>query len=535
MSERRTRREGAPPWWRDAVFYEIYVRSFTDSDGDGIGDLAGIRSRLSTVADLGVDAVWLTPFYPSPMADFGYDVADPRGVDSRFGTLADVDGIVADAHRLGLRVLLDVVPNHSSSSHPWFVEALAAPPGSPARDRYLFRDGRGAYGELPPNNWRSEFGGPAWTRVSDGQWYLHLFAAEQPDLNWRNPDVGDDYERTLRFWLDRDVDGFRVDVAHALLKAPGFPDDPQGGEPELLEVPLPPTPMYNQPEVHDVWRRWRAVCDSYPGDRAMVGEVWLGDQTVVADYVRADELPLAFDFELLHAPWEAAALRDAVARSLDALARVGAAATWTLSNHDLPRHLSRYGAGDLGWRRARAAVLLLLALPGAAFLYAGEELGLPEVDLPDEALRDPVWERSGHTRRGRDGCRVPLPWEGFQPPYGFAPEGTETWLPMPDGWGPLTVAAEQGDPGSMRNLYRSALRLRRELPTLGDGELVWHDTGEHVLDFTRPAVDGAVRCVVNLGTAAAACPAGEILLASRPEAGTSLPPDTAVWLRAHPG
>ncbi len=524
-------RRGGGAWWRDAVIYEIYVRSFADAGGDGVGDLAGIRARLSHIADLGVDAIWLTPFYPSPMADFGYDVADPRGVDPAFGTLDDAGALIGDAHRFGLRVLVDVVPNHSSAAHPWFQSALAAPPGSPARDRYHFRDGRGTYGELPPNNWCSEFGGPAWTQVADGQWYLHLFAPEQPDLNWRHPDIAADYERTLRFWLDRGADGFRIDVAHALAKAPGLPDDPQGGAPDLLAIPLAPTPMYNQPEVHDVYRRWRTICDEYPGERTMVGEVWLGDQRVVADYVRPDELPLAFNFKLLHAPWDATTLRATIAHSIDAMRPVGASPTWVLSNHDVERHLSRYGGGPLGRRRAGAAVLLLLALPGAAFVFAGEELGLPEVELPDDALRDPVWERSRHTRRGRDGCRVPIPWAGSAPPYGFAPEGTETWLPMPGDWAPLTMQAQRADPGSMRSLYRTTLRLRREHP-LGDGELRWRDTGEDVLDFVRPGPQGhSLRCVVNLGASAVACPPGEILLASVPEVGPTLPPDTAVWIR----
>lgn len=518
------------PWWRDAVFYEIYIRSFADSDGDGVGDLAGIRSRLPYLRDLGVDALWLTPFYRSPMADHGYDVADPRDVDPRFGDLAGFDALVADAHALGLRVTVDLVPNHTSDRHPWFQAALAAPLGSPERDRYFFRDGRGAGGAESPNNWDSVFGGPAWTRVSDGgrpgQWYLHLFAPEQPDLNWRNPEVRADYERTLRFWLDRGADGFRVDVAHGLVKEERLRDNPGRFDPNRLGHGENDRNSWDQPEVHDIYRSWRRILDSYDGDRMAVGEVWLRNVGATARYVRPDELHQAFNFRLLLAGWDAAELRAAVDASVGAMATVGAPPTWVLSNHDVIRHPTRYGGGELGARRARAAALLMLALPGSAYLYAGEELGLPEVDVPAADRQDPVWERSGRTRRGRDGARVPLPWSGFSPPYGFSPDGVRPWLPMPSDWGPLTVAAQEADPGSMLALYRSALALRRNELTPRGGGLVWRDVPDGCLAFDR----GGFVCAVNAGATPAPLPPGRVLLASGPLNHGELPPDTAAWL-----
>ncbi|GAC1326163.1 MAG: glycoside hydrolase family 13 protein [Mycobacteriales bacterium] len=519
--------EPGPAWWRNAVIYQIYVRSFCDADGNGVGDLTGIRARLPYLRDLGVDALWLTPFYPSPMADHGYDVADPRQVDPLFGDLADFDALVADAHALGLRVTVDVVPNHSSYRHEWFQAALAAGPGSAERERYLFRDGRGTTGAEPPNNWESVFGGPAWTRVPDGQWYLHLFAPEQPDLNWRNPEVDGDYEQTLRFWLDRGVDGFRIDVAHGLLKDPALRDNP---EPALVGMfAADPSVQYtwDQPDVHAVYRRWRAVLDSYPGDRMAVGEVWVYDDEALARYVRPDELTIAFNFRLLRAEWTAEDLRDAIDHSLAAMSGVGAPATWVLSNHDVTRHVTRYGGGAAGQRRARAAVLLMLALPGPAYVYQGEELGLPEVELPDDVLQDPIWTRSGHTERGRDGCRVPMPWVGTEVPYGFSPAGTPTWLPMPADWSGFTVAAQDGDPGSMLELYRRVLRLRHELAGRGDGELAWEPAPAGALVFRQ----GDIVCAVNLADAALPLPDGELLVCSGPLAAGALPRDTAAWVR----
>ena len=549
-------------WWRDAVIYQIYIRSFADADGDGLGDIAGIRSRLRYLADLGVDAVWVNPWYPSPMADAGYDVADYRAVEPRFGTLADAEAMVREAHDVGLRVLLDIVPNHSSDRHAWFTEALEAGPGSPARERYLFRPGRGADGAEPPNAWQSVFGGPAWERVTEadgspGEWYLHLFAPEQPDLNWEHPDVRADFEKTLRFWFDRGVDGFRIDVAHSLVKEEGLPDAPDLDWPrqpvevdgELRRAPWQPHPFWDRDEVHEVYREWRLVADSYDDPRVFVAEAWVDEPERLARYLRGDELHTAFNFTYLQATWDAGYLRYVITETLEELSAVGAPATWVLSNHDVVRHVSRYareqtGPGsslmqvlgrpadlELGRQRARAAVLLTLGLPGGAYVYQGEELGLEEVeDLPDEALEDPTWERSGHTDRGRDGCRVPVPWSGDAPPYGFSPAGATAppWLPQPAGWGPLSVEAQTGDETSMLELYRAALRLRHATPALGDGELTWLDQPDGVLGFTRGA---DLVCLVNVTGEPVALPAGhDVLLASGPLVDGRLPAATSVWL-----
>ncbi|WP_448624687.1 glycoside hydrolase family 13 protein [Geodermatophilus sp. URMC 64] len=514
----------APDWWRDAVFYQVYIRSFADGNGDGVGDLAGIRSRLPYLAGLGVDALWITPFYPSPMADHGYDVADPRDVEPAFGDLAGFDAMLADAHRLGLRVTVDLVPNHSSDRHAWFAEALASPPGSAARARYLFRDGRGAE---PPNNWPSVFGGPAWTRVPDGQWYLHLFAPEQPDLDFTNPEVLADLETTMRFWLDRGVDGFRIDVGHGMAKPAGLPDMVPAEDTGLLDDHGPGDLRFDQEGVHDVHRRIRRVLDEYPGAMA-VGEVWVHDDERLARYLRADELQLAFNFRLLMADWTPAELRSAVEHSLATVAGTPAPACWVLSNHDRPRHVTRYGGGEVGTARARAAALLQLALPGAAYVYNGDELGMPDVDLPDEVLQDPVWERSGHTVRGRDACRIPLPWSGSEPPYGFSTAGA-TWLPMPAGWGALTVEAQQADPGSMLSLYRRALALRSSSPLFAGEGLQWVPAPDGCVAFRRP---GGLVCLLNLSGAPVPLPEGRVLLASADVAGGALPDDAAVWLHA---
>jgi len=514
------------PWWRTAVFYEVYVRSFGDGDGDGVGDLDGVRQRLGYLHLLGVDALWLTPFYPSPMADHGYDVSDPRDVDPLFGDLDAFDALVREAHEQGLRVTVDLVPNHTSDRHAWFVEALAEPDG-PARRRYVFRDGKGEGGSEPPNNWDSMFGGPAWTRAPDGQWYLHLFTAEQPDLDWTNPEVAADFERTMRFWLDRGVDGFRIDVAHGMAKPEGLPDVAKSDEASrVLEDAGVRDLRFDQDGVHEVHRLVRRVLDSYP-DRMAVGEVWVTNDERLARYVRPDELHLAFNFRLLEAEWDAAELRDAIDHSLRAMHSVGAPTTWVLSNHDVVRHATRYGGGEVGVRRARAAALVQLGLPGVAFLYYGDELALPNVDLPDEVLQDPAWERSGHTERGRDGERVPMPWGGEKPPYDFT-TGPTTWLPMPEGWADLTAEAQLEDPDSVLSLYRRALELRREHPGFAGDELEWFNAPEGCLAFRRT---GGVLCALNASGSPVPMPPGDVLLASGPlgEGGT-LPADTAVWL-----
>ena len=389
------------------------MRSFADSDGDGVGDLEGIRSRLPYLRDLGVDGIWLTPFYPSPGADHGYDVSDYVDVDPQFGTLADFDALVADAHELELRVLVDIVPNHTSSEHAWFRAAISRP-DHPERARYIFRPGRDGG---PPNGWESAFGGSAWTLdETSGDWYLHLFAPEQPDLDWHNETVRRDFEEILRFWLDRGVDGFRIDVGHALYKARGLED---------VEEPVP-RPRFadwhtgiNQPELHDLYRSWRALADGYPDERVLVGEIVLGNQVELAKYVRPDELQLAFNFAFLYESWNEPALRRTIDETLDAFGAVGATPTWVLENHDVQRLATRYGGGVEAARRARAAALFLLALPGTAFLYEGQELGLEEVELPDELRQDPIFFRTNGERLGRDGCRVPIPWENGPPGFGF--------------------------------------------------------------------------------------------------------------------
>ncbi len=526
------------PWWRDAVIYEVYIRSFADSDGDGLGDLAGIRHNLAHLVSLGVDALWITPFYPSPLADGGYDVSDYRDIDPRLGTLAGFDALLTDAHALGLRVIVDIVPNHTSDQHVWFRAALAAGPGSPERDRYLFREGRGALGDQAPNDWLSVFGGPAWRRTPDGQWFLHLFAPEQPDLNWSNGEVRAEFESILRFWLDRDVDGFRIDVAHGLIKDPALPDVGYAGrEPAAIDVGRwnsDTHPHWDQDAVHEIYRSWRRVSDSYAGRRIFVAEAWVSTPTRLANYVRADELHTAFNFDFLTAPWDASVLRSVIERCIASLGAVGAPTTWVLSNHDVKRQVTRYGDGDVGKRRARAAALLMLALPGGAYIYQGEELGLPEIlDLPEGALQDPTWARSGHKERGRDGCRVPLPWSGSSPAYGFGPEGsTASWLPQPASWATLTAQLQTDEPSSMLDLYRRALRMRRENPALGDGTLTWLAAPPDVLVFGR---EPGFVCIVNLSDAPVDVPiAADILLASGPLDGASIPTDTAAWCAARP-
>ncbi|MFY1675154.1 glycoside hydrolase family 13 protein [Plantactinospora sp. WMMB334] len=545
----------AEDWWKSAVVYQVYVRSFADADGDGVGDLAGVRSRLPYLRDLGVDALWLTPFYRSPMVDGGYDVADYRDVDPIFGTLADFDDMITDAHALGLRIIVDIVPNHTSDAHPWFTAALASPPGSAERDRYLFRDGRGPGGDLPPNDWESIFGGPAWTRVPDGQWYLHLFDPAQPDLDWRHPEVRAEFEDVLRFWLDRGVDGFRIDVAHGMIKADGLPDVGDGvpaGQRQVELLGRARLPYFDQDEVHDIYRAWRPILDSYPGGRMAVAEAWAETPQRLARYIGPDELHQAFNFDFLDATWSADSFRKVIDTALAEATIVGAPTTWVLSNHDKQRHVTRYGDGALGLRRARAAALMMLALPGSVYLYQGEELGLPEVlDLPDELRQDPAFRRTGESR---DGCRVPLPWSGDVPPYGFGPAGAApAWLPAPPTWRARSVAAQTGVPDSTLELYRAALRLRRDHPALPDGPagagdpgdaggpaaaggVRWRESEPGVLAFSRAAPAGApeLTCVVNFGGEPVTVrDHGTPVLTSEPLAGgadgTTLPTDTAGW------
>ncbi len=532
-------------WWRSAVIYQVYPRSFADSDGDGIGDLPGITARLDALAALGVDAVWFSPFYPSPQNDAGYDVADYCDIEPDYGTLADFDALMARAHGLGMKVIVDLVPNHSSSSHRWFQEALASPPGSPERARYLFRPGSGPDGDRAPNNWQSWFGGPAWTRVTEpdgtpGEWYVHLFDSSQPEFDWRNPWVREQFRQILRFWLDRGVDGFRVDVANLLIKEEGLPDS--SADPNDV---FAPAPFKNQDEIHQIYSDWRDLLDEYDGDRMMCGEVWVAPLAKLAEWVRPDGMHQAFNFVYLSTPWDAAALRTSIDDSLAAFHEVGAPSTWVLSNHDVVRHATRLGFApdsgifhgigpateglpdpDLALKRARAATLLMLALPGSAYLYQGEELGLPEaVDIPDKARQDPTWHRTGGERYGRDGCRVPIPWEADSPAYGFNESGA-SWLPQPSDWAAYARDRQEQDPASTLSLYRAALAGRR-IHDLGGGELAWVEgTGDSVLAFSNRDV----LVIANLGEAPVPLPAGATVLVRSAGDGSHLGLDEAAWL-----
>jgi alpha-glucosidase len=539
-------RPATPEWWRSAVIYQIYPRSFADGNGDGTGDLAGVRSRLGYLRDLGVDAIWYTPWYASPLADGGYDVRDYRRIDPAFGTLGDAEALIAEARELGIRTVVDVVPNHVSAEHEWFRAALAAGPGSPERERFWFHDGNGPDGGRIPTGWVSSFQGQTWTRTTNpdgtpGQWYLHLFTPEQPDLNWNHPDVRQEHEDVLRFWFDRGAAGIRIDSAALIVKDPTLPEVPEAAGPGEH-------PHLDRDEIHDIYRGWRRVADSYAQPRVLVGEVWLADHERFAQYLRPDEMHTAFNFDFMARPWDAKELRESIRMTLEAHAPVGAPATWVLSNHDITRPVTRYGREDssfdfaakrfgtpsdleLGTRRARAAALLVAALPGALYVYQGDELGLPEADVPRAAIQDPMHFRSDGVDPGRDGCRVPLPWTRTGTSLGFGPDGgAAPWLPQPTGWRDRSVEAQDGDPGSMLSLYRQVLHLRRDLPALHTAELAWLDLGgegDSVLAFTRGA---GFACAVNLGTAPVPLPAGAtVLLASGPVDG-AVGPDTAVWL-----
>ena len=523
---------GRDDWWRHAVVYQVYVRSFADSDGDGVGDLPGITGRLPYLRDLGVDALWITPFYTSPQHDHGYDVADYCDVDPLFGSLADADALIATAHDLGLRVVVDLVPNHTSSEHPWFQAALAAGPGSPERARYLFRDSA----DGPPNNWSSVFGGPAWTQVEDGQWYLHLFDATQPDLDWRNPEVPAMFEDVLRFWLGRGVDGFRVDVAHGLFKEASLRDQEVGedevptsgaatSDQSMVARELKDEPMWDQPEVHEVYRAWHRLLDEAGPDKMAVAEAWTQTAESMARFVRPDELDQSFNFAWLLADWSAESFARVVRSTLAAMAPVGASPTWVLSNHDVVRHPTRYGGGARGLARARAATATMLGLPGSSYVYQGEELGLEQVDVAPEHRQDPSWFRTG--KPGRDGCRVPLPWSGTQAPYGFGPGAGQPWIPQPADWAALTAEAQAADPGSTLAFYRRALAARREIAWTAGDTVELLDVGEDVLAFRR----GPLTVLLNCGTTPVPLPPGEVLLVSGSVDDGTLPPDTAVWLR----
>ncbi|MGB3732068.1 glycoside hydrolase family 13 protein [Microbacterium sp.] len=536
-------------WWRTAVIYQIYPRSFADASGDGIGDLPGITARLDSLKSLGVDAIWLSPFMVSPQKDAGYDVADYRDVDPLFGTLADFDAMLDAAHNRGIRVIVDLVPNHSSDQHVWFQQALKAAPGSPDRARYIFRDGKGENGELPPNNWESVFGGGMWQRVTEadgtpGQWYLHIFDVSQPDFDWTNEEVREEFRGILRFWLDRGVDGFRVDVAHGMIKAEGLPDYTPDADADSMGGGEENVPYWGQDGVHDIYRDWHRVLAEYDGDRALCGEAWLPTLERTALWVRSDEMHQTFNFPYLMTPWDAAALRDVIRDSLSAFGAVGAPSTWVLSNHDVIRHASRLALtadspqGDgigpksagkpdpvIGLSRGRAATTVMLSLPGSAYVYQGEELGLPEaIEIPDEFRQDPTWFRTDGERYGRDGCRVPLPWTADGRAFGFNETGA-SWLPQPDEWARFARDAEEGDESSALNLYKHLIAERRSRG-LGTGSLVWEDAGADAVAFRR----GELHVVANLGVEPVELGEGvTFVVQSEPFSGSALPPNTAAW------
>ncbi|MDW3180248.1 MAG: alpha-amylase family glycosyl hydrolase [Acidimicrobiia bacterium] len=531
----------ADSWWRHGVVYQVYLRSFADGNGDGTGDIAGLRSRLGYLHELGVDALWINPWYSSPLKDGGYDVADYRTIDERFGTMKEVELFIGEAHEFDIKVIADLVPNHTSDQHVWFQEALAASPGDPARDRYVFRPGKGTDGSDPPTNWTAVFGGSAWERVADGDWYLHIFDPSQPDLNWQNEEVRAEFDDVFRFWLDRGIDGFRIDVAHGLVKDLSFPDVVQKAA--ILESErIVDHPFWDRDGVHEINRRWRAVLDEYD-NKMMVAEAWVSADRLPL-YLRPDEYHQSFNFDLLDTNWDAVAFAEVIERSVKAADAVGAASTWVLSNHDVMRHSTRYGlpAGtkwrqwpmvgphealdqEAGTRRARAAALITLSLPGSTYVYQGEELGLPEVwDLSTDVLEDPTWERSDHSEKGRDGCRVPIPWESDGPSFGFG--SGAPWLPQPASFAHLSAAAQANDPTSTLSLYRRATSVRREhLATVDGFSLV--DLGPDILAYERGS---RVLVVANMGATAIPLPDGELLVSSALDQGDEIAPDSAVWI-----
>ncbi|GBQ82422.1 glycosidase [Asaia bogorensis NBRC 16594] len=542
-----------PVWWKDAVIYQVYPRSFADSNGDGIGDLPGIISHMPYLEHLGIDALWISPCFQSPQGDAGYDISDYRKIDPIFGTVDDYETLIKQAHDHGLRVIADMVPNHTSDQHVWFKEAMASEPGSVARARYLFRDGKGENGDEPPNNWQSVFGGIAWTREperEDGkprQWYLHLFDSCQPDLNWDNPEVRTEFESVLRFWLDRGVDGFRIDVAHGLIKEKGLPPYTERATMVGEDDDKTPSdaPMWDRDGVHEIYRSWHRLLASYPGDRMLVAEAWVKPLSRLARYVRPDEMQQTFNFDYLLCRWNAAKYREIITDSLEAMHKVGAITAWVMSNHDTVRHASRLGLKDvgarpqgidaaheqpdeaLGLRRARAVIFMTLALPGSATLYQGEELGLPDHTTLDRKYRqDPAFFRTEGKEIGRDGCRIPLPWSDKGPSLGFNETG-KLWLPQPDHYKNYAVSVEEKAPDSTLALYR-ALLAERKAAGLGHGELSWAEERRNVVEFTN----GPIRVVLNCGSDPVSLPKGDIILASHPiEKPGFLPGNAAVWMR----
>ena len=538
-------------WWRNAVIYQIYPRSFADGNGDGMGDLKGVEGRLESLSELGVDAIWFSPFMSSPQKDAGYDVSDYTDIDPLFGTLEDFDSVLSKAHDLGLKVIVDLVPNHSSSEHPLFKAALRAGKGSPERSYYHFADGKGKDGELPPNNWQSVFGGPAWTRIDDGQWYLHIFDSSQPDFNWGNPEVEKFFHGVLRFWLDRGADGFRVDVAHALIKEPGLPDVEElsssmtGSDSDPKDEK--PHPHWGQEGVHDIIRGFRKVIDEYD-NRAMAAEAWILPLSKMAKWVRKDEYHQAFNFEYLATEWEAKRLKEVVDESLFEFGAVGAPSTWVLSNHDVIRHVTRLSYKEIpkqgdgigpdypqpdeakGQRIGRAASAFMLGLPGSSYLYQGEELGLPEhTTLESEYRQDPTFFRTNGERVGRDGCRVPIPWEADSPAFGFSETG-KSWLPQPENYRGYSRDRQQGVAGSTLELYKRLLSLRKS-NALGDGNLEWVES--LCTDSALAYKNNSVLVVVNFGPDSLALPEGELLVTTQHDLSIEgvLEHDQVAWIK----
>ncbi len=545
-------------WWRSAVIYQVYPRSFADHSGNGVGDLRGIIDRLPYLSDLGVDALWLNPFYCSPQNDAGYDVANYYEVDPLFGSTRDAEELIIRAHELNLRVIFDIVPNHTSIEHAWFRQALLTAPGSAAWNRYHCVRGLGEDGSRPPNDWRSVFGGSGWSQILDpdtaeptGWWYLHLFDATQPDLNWDHEDVRAEHEQVLKFWFDRGVDGFRIDVAHGLVKSPGYPFSGESDRVLGVADDVPVLPQWDQPGVHDVYRSWRRLADSYDPPRVFCGEVWVSTPEAQAQYLRPDELHTAFNFHYLKTRWDAEHLRETIDHSLATADSVSAPCTWVLSNHDVWRHVSRLapenpqGNQDLstGMARARAASLIMLALPGSAYLYQGEELGLPEVlDLPAQSRQDPIFARTDGAALGRDGCRVPLPWTAQPPTFGFNSTG-QSWLPQPDMWGELSVETQLRDADSCLSMYRQALALRADESIFNEGTLEWLSSPVDTIAFRRPGRDSVI-AVMNLSDEPLTWMAQKLLLASSSQVTAepstqnhalglvvTLAPNTAAWVR----
>ena len=539
-------------WWRQAAIYQIYPRSFADNDGNGIGDLKGVTAKVDYLASLSLDAVWLSPFYPSALADGGYDVDDYRNVDPKLGTLADFDEMLVALHGAGIRVFVDIVPNHSSNLHQWFKDAIAAEPGSSERARYIFRDGRGASGEIPPTDWPSHFAPSAWTHESTwggkhNQWYMHWFAPEQPDWNWDNPEIEADFLTTLKFWADRGVDGFRVDVAHALKKDLSEPLRMRA----TMEYEAPQTLdgtgiLMDRNEVFEVYRSWRKLFNTYDPPRVAVAEANVHPSRMPL-YASEETLGQSFDFRFIDAAFSARTYKDCVSQSLELAKKNNSSTTWTLGNHDQMRYATKLGLHpivdrnewllsngqshpvdfEIGTRCSVAGNLFILALPGCTYIYQGDELGIHEVaDIPVDQIQDPVYLRNLKQAKGRDGARVPLPWTRGGTNFGFG-AGTPH-LPQPQWFGDFSVEAESGVAGSPLEIFRKALKLRRELQCAE--EITWHQTSsEDVLHFSRP---NGWNCITNFKAHKYSLPAGEVILSSSPIVDGKISAGTTVWFKA---